>query len=59
MKRKGNKWGIWALFLSFLSPLVGVILAIISLNKKEDSEAFAIIAICISALNFILALIIL
>jgi hypothetical protein len=58
-KEKKNTIGIIGFIFSFLSPIVGLILGIISLAKEERTPAWGISAIVISVLNFLISLAIL
>jgi len=51
MEKKSNTCGIVGLSLGWLIPLVGIILGIISLARKEDSVTMGVLSI-ISAVFF-------
>lgn len=53
-KKKGNICGIIGLSISWIIPIAGFILGIISLNKKEDSKALGILAIIMSVIFWII-----
>lgn len=59
MNEKKNIFGIIAIIAAFISPLLGVVLALIALVRKEKTVWLSIIALIISGFNFLLAFVIL
>lgn len=54
IEKKGNVLGILSLCFGWLIPLVGVILGIVSLVRKEDNKGLGIAGITVSVFFWIL-----
>ena len=50
-KNKSNTLGILGVSLGWLIPIVGFVLGIIALSRKEPCENLGILSICLSILS--------
>jgi hypothetical protein len=57
MKEKRNTCGILSIIVGFLSPILGIILGVIALGRKEPKYIYGIIGIILSILLWVFSVI--